>query len=374
MWTHKYFSRLDFRLISIILVMMVISLLVISSTTQEGPEYIFFTRFVKNQLRAFLLGWGIFLFFAGFDYQKLREWTWILYLGMILALIGLYWMGPLNKVHRWYYLPILKMSIQPSEYAKLIVVLSLGWFLEKNSERMGQFLPSLQISLLVMFPFLLILKQPDLGSALVLVPIFLILAYLGGMHKKLFRFYLGGSVLVFLFVITIFLGFISHKEAKPFFLKFMREYQYERLNPSTYHQNAAKTALAIGGIKGLGWKKSTFASQKWLPAAHTDSVFSAYGEEFGLWGMGLLLLLFFALVYLGFSVCACAKDTYGCFLAAGLTVYFAMHMVMNIAMMCGFLPISGVPLVLIAYGSNSVLVTMAALGILQSIYIRRFMF
>lgn len=374
MWTYTLFKRLDLRIIGLILLFMVISLCVISATTQEESPFTFWTRCTKNQVRGFILGWILFFFMAGFNYQKLREWTWFLYLGMVLALVGLYFTTALSKVHRWYYIPWLGITFQPSEYAKLVVVLSMGWFLERYSDRMNALGPSLRLSLMAMIPFFLILKQPDLGSALVILPIFLILSYLGGMHTKLFWGYIYGIGAVFLFVSAIFLGFLSHAELKPYFLKIIREYQFERLNPSTYHQRASKTALALGGIQGVGWKKSEFSSQKWLPAPHTDSVFASFGEEFGWIGMGLLLFLFFLLIYLGFSICSCAKDTYGCFLAAGLTVYLAMHIVMNIAMMCGFLPISGVPLVLISYGSNSVLTTMAALGILQSIYIRRFMF
>ncbi len=374
MWSSKYFSRIDGKVLFLIFLLMLFSLLIISSTTQENSSFFFFTRCVKSQIRAFILGWGIFFFFAGFDYQKLREWTWFLYLFMIFSLIGLYFTSAMNQVHRWYYIPFLKMTVQPSEYAKLVVVLALGWFLERKTETMNRLSCSLQLTLLLLCPFLLILKQPDLGSALVLLPIFLIMAYLGGLHRRLFRCYLWGFSLIFLFVIAVFLGILSHQNMKPYFTKFMKPYQFERLNPDTYHQRASKTAIAIGGIQGIGWKKGTFSSQKWLPAPHTDSVFSSFGEEFGLLGMGFLLIIFLGVVYRGFYTCSCAKDTYGSFLASGLTVYLAMHMVMNTAMMCGFLPISGVPLVLLTYGSNSVLVTMAALGILQSIYIRRFMF
>ncbi len=374
MWSSKYFSRLDYKVLFLIFLLMGFSLLIISSTTQEGPSFSFFTGCVKNQIRAFVLGWGLFFFFAGFDYQKLREWTWILYLLMILSLVGLYFTSAMNQVHRWYYIPFIKMTVQPSEYAKLIVVITLGWFLERKGEKMGQLIPSLQLTFLLVLPFLLIVKQPDLGSALVLIPIFLIMAYLGGMHTQLFKGFFYGFSCIFVFILAIFLGFLSHENMKPFVTRFMKPYQFERLSPHTYHQRASKTAIAIGGLKGTGWGKGSFSSQKWLPAPHTDSVFSSLGEEFGLLGMGALLLLFLGIIYQGFRTCSCAKDTYGSFLASGLTVYLAMHMVMNIAMMCGFLPISGVPLVLVTYGSNSVLVTMAALGILQSIYTRRFMF
>ena len=177
-----------------------------------------------------------------------------------------------------------------------------------------------------------------------------------------------------IFVSLMFLGLISHEGFKPYATRFLKEYQYERLNPNTYHQKAAETAIALGGMTGAGWFKSEFTGHKWLPAAHTDSVFAAYSEEFGLMGVFLLLLFFFGLIYFSFQVTAVAKDYFGRLLSAGITTYMAMHMILSMGMMCGFLPITGVPLMLITYGGSSVLSTMTALGILQSIYTRRFMF
>ena len=176
------------------------------------------------------------------------------------------------------------------------------------------------------------------------------------------------------FVSLIFLGIISHEEIRPYVTKIIKDYQFERLNPNTYHQKAALTALSLGGVTGSGWGKSEFTGRQWLPAAHTDSVFASYGEEFGLMGVFILLLLFFGLLYFSFQVTALAKDHFGRLLSAGISVYLAMHMIVNMGMMSGFLPITGVPLVLISYGGSSIIATMAALGILQSIYSRRFMF
>ena len=125
---------------------------------------------------------------------------------------------------------------------------------------------------------------------------------------------------------------------------------------------------------GTGWKKSEFAGGGWLPTPYTDSAFASFGEEFGFIGLLFLMVLFYALIYFSFQVTAVVKDDFGRLLSAGISVYLAMHILVNIGMMCGFLPITGVPLILITYGGSSVISTMMALGILQSIYIRRFMF
>ena len=377
MWDHKYLIRIDFKVILILFLLMGISLAVISSMTLDPGEIKtenFITPYVRSQIEWFAVGWIVFLFFTGFDYRKLRDWSWILYFAMVCLLFGLFFTAPIQGVHRWYRLPFVGMNLQPSEHAKLIVVICLGWFLEKKEAQASSLSTALQGLIIVGIPFLLILKQPDLGTSLVLYPIALVMFYFGRIHKAVFRFILFLGMLGIFMTVLLFGGMVSYEKLKPFCTTFLKEYQFNRLNPDNYHQNAAKISISIGGITGSGWHKSDFSSKRWLPAAHTDSVFAAYGEEFGLVGVLILLLLYYGLICLSFQVVSTAKDYFGMLLASGIAVYLAMHIIVNIGMMCGCLPLSGVPLLLITYGGNSVVTTMAALGILQSIYTRRFMF
>lgn len=356
---------------------MVISLLVISSTSYVGVDVAdapFFTARTKAQLQWFGLGWVAYFFCAGLDYQKLREWTWIVYGVMIVLLIGLFLTPAIQNVHRWYRVPGLGFEFQPSEYAKLAVVLALSWFIEQKGRSISSLGSALQAGMIAFVPFVLILKQPDLGTALVLYPITLVMFYFGGVHPRLLKLMKMGGLAALLSVVMIFTGVVSHEKIKPLATAVIKEYQYERLNPETYHQKASQTAIALGKYTGAGWRRSQFTGRKWLPAASTDSVFAAFAEEFGVFGVFLIMSLFFALIYFSFQVTALAKDGYGRLLSAGITVYLAMHIIVNIGMMCGFLPITGVPLTLVTYGGSSILSTMAALGILQSIYSRRFMF
>jgi rod shape determining protein RodA len=372
MWDHRYLMRMDMRTVPLLLALMVISILVISSTTGGGGDLApepWLTRGAKSQIRFFCLGWGVYLFFAGLDYRKLKTWTWVLYAGMLLMLIGLFFVPAIQNVHRWYRLPGVNFAFQPSEYAKLIVVMALSLYLE-GKERRSTFCAVL----IILVPFILILKQPDLGTALVLYPIALVMFYFGGISQRVIRWMSGLAVGGVVFVSMMFLGFIDHEKFRPYATCILKEYQYERLNPNTYHQMASQTAIGLGGLTGSGWRQSEFTAQQWLPAAHTDSVFASFSEEFGLVGVVLLMALFFGLLYFSFQVTAVASDSFGRLLSAGITTYLAMHMVVNIGMMCGFLPITGVPLMLITYGGSSVLSTMTALGILQSIYSRRFRF
>jgi rod shape determining protein RodA len=327
-----------------------------------------------KQLEWFLLSTGVFFFFAGFDYHKLREWTWILYVLMLLFLVGLFFSDSVARVHRWYRIPLLGMSFQPSEYAKLVVVITLSWFLERRKNRARAISTALLSAIIVGIPFLLILKQPDLGTALVLYPITLVMFYYGDLSPYLIRIMAAFGAILLLVVALFFFEIVSHDAMRPFATQVMKEYQYDRLQPHNHHQKASVTAIAIGGVTGVGWRKSEFTAGGWLPAPYTDSVFPAFAEEFGFLGLVILMALFYALLYFSFQVTASAKDSFGRLLSAGISVYLAMHILVNIGMMCGFLPITGVPLVLITYGGSSILATMTALGILQSIYSRRFMF
>ncbi|MES2121888.1 MAG: FtsW/RodA/SpoVE family cell cycle protein [Chlamydiota bacterium] len=377
MWDHRSLTRIDFRTIPILLALMLISILVIVATTgdpSEVGEELFLTPMAKSQIRWFGIGWCVYLFFAGLDYRKLKEWTWFLYFGMLVLLIGLFFVPAIQNVHRWYKIPGVNFAFQPSEYAKLIVVMTLSLYLENKGRQVYQKRATLMAILIVFVPFALILKQPDLGTSLILYPIALVMFYFGGIKKKVIRVMSVLALCGLIFVSMLFLGFISHEEFRPYATKVIKEYQYERLNPHTYHQEAAQTAIALGGVTGSGWRKSEFTGRNWLPAAHTDSVFAAYSEEFGLIGVFLLMLFFFGLIYFSFQITALAKDRFGRLLSAGITTYLAMQMIVTMGMMCGFLPITGVPLMLITYGGSSVLSTMIALGILQSIYSRRFMF
>ncbi|MBS4167108.1 Rod shape-determining protein RodA [Neochlamydia sp. AcF65] len=378
MWNYQYLSRIDFRIIPIILGLMVMSLLVISAYSLEGSAEIteerFITPMVRQQIQWFIIGGFVFIFFAGFDYNKLRELAWILYALVLLSLVGLFFTDSIARVNRWYRLPFLNISFQPSEYAKLIVVITLSWFLERTKTDSHSFRTAFFSMIIVGIPFILILKQPDLGTALVLFPITLVMFYFGDIHPQIIKAMTFVASIVLIVVALIFLGVLPHEKLRPYASLILKDYQFDRLNPYTHHQKSASIAIGIGGLTGVGFRKSEYTSGGWLPAAYTDSVFPAFGEEFGFIGLLLMLMLFYALIYFSFQVSVVAKDHFGRLLSAGITVYLAMHILVNIGMMSGFLPITGVPLVLVTYGGSSTLSTMMALGILQSIYSRRFMF
>lgn len=285
----RIFTRLDLRVFPIIFALMFISLLVISSMTADERAH-FFTPLVKSQIRWFFLGWAVFFLMFWFDYHVLRKWSLFLYIGILIFLVGLFFVTPIQNVHRWYKLPGIA-SFQPSEQAKLVLIVFLSWFLERKGSKVSRFSTAMQVGVIVGIPFLLILKQPDLGTALILYPIALCMCYFADVHRGVLKIVSIIGICVLATVSLLFLGVLDHEKMRPAFITVLKEYQYERLNPNTYHQKASQIAIAIGGVGGTGWQKSEFSKRRWLPAAHTDSVFAAFGEEFGLIGLGFLLFL-----------------------------------------------------------------------------------
>ncbi|WP_201456379.1 FtsW/RodA/SpoVE family cell cycle protein [Chlamydia sp. 17-3921] len=376
MKNYKYFNYINLWIFIIIILLMTLSLIVISSmdslTIWEAPSKSLFTTKSLTQIKHFVLGWIVFFICMYLDYHKLRQWAWLLYLVMIMSLIGLFFVPAVQNVHRWYRIPLIHLSVQPSEYGKLIVVIMLSYTLDARKATIASKTTALLACLIVAIPFFLIFKEPDLGTALVLCPVALTILYLGNVYPPLVRFF---SILAGISIICsllIFSGIVSHEKIRPYALKIFKEYQYERLSPSNHHQRASLISIGLGGLKGRGWKSGEFAGRGWLPYSYTDSVFPALGEEFGFIGLIIVLLLFYFLICFGCRTVAVAIDDFGKLLAGGITVYLSMHVLINISMMCGLLPITGVPLVLISYGGSSVISTMASLGILQSIYSRRF--
>ncbi len=380
MWSFTAISRIDMRVIIIALVIQLLGCCTIAAFSEhylvEGEDSIsvFSLPQIRAQMMYIILSWIVFFIAVMFDYNKLREWTWILYVIALCALIGLFFTDPIVRVQRWYRIPLLGMSFQPSELVKLVLVLTLSWYFERKSTSSDSFATCCGALIIAGVPFLLILKQPDLGTALVLYPITLVILYVGGVGKKMLWLLCFPGMIALFVVGLIFSGILPYETIKPYALEVMKEYQFERLNPETHHQKASQIAIALGGIFGAGWRQGEYWRGGSLPAPYTDSIMAAFGEEFGLIGLFFLLSLYYVLIALSFRSALVAKDSFGRLIASGLSVYLAVHIVINIGMMVGCLPITGVPLVLMSYGGSSMMATMMALGLIQSVYARRFMF
>ncbi len=378
MWSAKYFARIDFRVIVIALLLNFAGLLTIASYSSDmlvdgGAESIW-TKGVMIQLKGLLVAWTVFFFIAGIDYKKLREWVWVFYALVLICLVGLFFTDPIVRVQRWYKIPFIGIGIQPSELGKIAMVLALSWYLERQANESHSLKTFLVSMVIFCIPFVLIVKQPDLGTALVLFPTACTMFYFGGVNSRALSLLIGGGSLALIIVGLIFSGIVPYENIQPYARHFLRDYQLERLNPNTHHGLAAQTAIALGGITGVGWRESEYWRGGSLPAPYTDSIYPSFGEEFGFIGLVSVLVLYYILFFCCIQTVAVAKDAFGRLLAAGITVMLAFQVAINIGMMTGCLPITGVPLVLMSYGGTSMVATMASLGLIQSVYSRRFMF
>ena len=312
----------------------------------------------------FLAALPMMLVVALFDVRFLFKWTWIIYLGGLGALVAVEVMGTVGMgAQRWIDLYIIQL--QPSELMKVVLVMTLARYFhglsEEDTTRPGRLIPPL---ILLAIPVALVLKQPDLGTAGILIMIGGAMFFAAGV--RLWKFAAVGGVTA---------------AAIPVIWQFLHDYQKQRiltfLNPSSdplgagYHITQSKIALGAGGVFGKGFLQGTQSHLNFLPEKQTDFIFTMLAEEFGLiGGLGLLGLYVLVFAY-GFAISLRARNHYGRLMAIGLTVNLFLYVFINIAMVMGLIPVVGVPLPLISYGGTAMLAVMVSFGLLLSVSVHR---
>ena len=362
---RRLWSQLDTRLIILTITLMVIGLFNLYSANVNipGEEGSFYQR----QLVWF--GIGILLALAVFliDYRYYEDFAYPFYLVVIVILVGVLIYGLVaGGGQRWIKLGL--FYLQPSELMKIALIFALARYFARRESKEGYRLRDLFIPVVItMVPTVLILKQPDLGTAMVVVLIFCSIV----MFVKIrFRSFLMIATSIIL--------------ATPFFWFALKEYQRTRIlsffNPDMdplgagYHIIQSKIAVGSGSFFGKGFLKGTQNALSFIPEQHTDFIFSVLAEEWGFLGSVFIVLLYLFLIIWGLSVAVRSKNPFGTVLAVGLTSMIFWQTFINIAMVLALLPVVGVPLPLISYGGSSMLATMVAIGILLNISMRRFLF
>jgi rod shape determining protein RodA len=316
------------------------------------------------------LGLAVFVLMAWVDYHEIARLAYPAYAVTLLLLILVLLVGRVGLgAKRW--LSLGSFSIQPSELAKLALLLVLARYFSENSPRRGLSFGQLIVpGILTTLPVLLILKQPDLGTALALSSVFITLVFLMGLRS---RFLIHSTLLVLML-----LPFLWH-----FFWTHLKDYQKERLltflEPGSdpmgtgYHIIQSKIAIGSGGLLGKGLFGGTQSQLKFLPESHTDFIFAVFAEEWGFLGVLILLGLFVMIVLWGVEIAYRAKDPLGTLIAAGIVGLLSFVIVVNIGMTLGVMPVVGVPLPLMSYGGTSMITTLGLLGLLLNVKLRRFM-
>ena len=330
-------------------------LIVYSASGQDGGM-------VLRQAFRMGLGWLVLIVLANVPPHALRFWSpWLLALGIIL-LIAVDVAGVVGKgAQRWLDLGVIRF--QPSEMMKLVVPMGVAWYFHEKPlpPTFGQLLVAFGI---VGLPTLLTALQPDLGTAALIAAAGLFAIYCSGI---LWRYIIGAGVLIA--AVTPFLWARLHDYQKLRVLNFL-DPERDPLG-SGYHIIQSKIAVGSGGIFGKGWLEGTQSQLDFLPERHTDFIFAVAGEEFGLLGALLLLALYMFVLFRSLKLAAGAERSFGRISGGAIALTFVVYVFVNIGMVCGLLPVVGVPLPLISYGGTSMVTLMAGFGILMSIHTHR---
>jgi len=350
--------HLDPKLFGLLLMLSLGGLFVLYSASGQNMAMVY------RQATYFVLGFMIMLIIAQFHprwFQMAAPW---MYGAGIVALLLVLLVGVGAKgAQRW--LSVFGIfRFQPSELMKLVVPMTMAWFLA--SKVLPPKLKVIGISLLIIFlPTLMVMKQPDLGTSLLIAASGLFVLLLGGLSWR-------WIVLALVAVLAI---------APVMWYGVMHDYQKQRvltfLDPesdplgSGWNIIQSKTAIGSGGLEGKGWLQGTQSQLEFLPERHTDFIIAVFAEEQGLIGVLFLLCVYLAIVFRGLYMASKARDSFSRLLSGALIVTFFIYVFVNIGMVSGILPIVGVPLPLISYGGTSIVTLMAAFGVIMSVYTHR---
>jgi len=317
---------------------------------------------INRQLIRLGLAFGVMIALAQIHPSTLKRWSPWLYLAGIALLMAVIVFGQIGKgAQRWLDLGFFRF--QPSEMVKLAVPMMVAWYLAEKPlppdwKRLFMTL------IMIIIPVILIFKQPDLGTSLLVASAGLFAVFLAGISWRII-----GSAIAAMAALAPALWYL------------MKDYQRQRvltfLDPesdplgSGYHIIQSKIAIGSGGLYGKGWLQGTQSHLEFLPERHTDFIFAVLAEEFGLFGILLLLTLYLLIIIRGLYIASRGQDTYSRLLGGSLILVFFVYLFVNTGMVSGILPVVGVPLPLVSYGGTSLVTLMASFGILMSIHTHR---
>lgn len=358
----REWKNIDKVMLGACILIVCISLCIIGSATHINKGAINYD-FVIRQGGFFIINLIIALAISRFDYRRLKQFAKPLYIINLLMLVAVMFLGTSALgAQRWIQLG--PVTIQPSEFSKLIMIICLAAIISDHIDDLSSFKKLFPIALFVGIPFLLVLKQPDLGTSLVFLAITLGMLFIANINMKLLRNIFAACVVM-----------------APISWFFMKDYQKSRilvfLDPNSdpfgagYHIIQSKIAIGSGLLFGKGLFQGTQSQLNFLPENHTDFIFSVIGEELGFLGCIFILALYFVLVYRALLTAKECKDSFGMLIAVGVMSMWGFQILINVGMTCGIMPVTGIPLPFMSYGVSALTTNMMSLGLLLSIYTRQ---
>ena len=359
MFERRLYYHIDWAMVGALAALCLIGLAQIYSAT-GGPTRIYYT-----QIYGMLLGTVALVVCLAIDYRTLADKSHLIYIGVVLLLIYVLFFGAVRGgSRRWIDLHV--FNLQPSEFAKAAVALVLAKFFGESRRGATMRSDLLIAGAITAVPLLVIMRQPDLGTAVTLLPVLFAVAYVAGMPMRIFGIIALAGVL---------LAPVAWKFA-------LKDYQRERistfLDPSQdakgagYQQIQARITTGSGGLWGKGFMKGTQGQLRFLPVAHNDFVFSVLAEEHGFAGVLATLGLYLFVILRALEAARLAKDRLGAYLVMGVLASFTFQVIYNVTMAAGLAPVKGLTLPLMSYGGSSMIATLAAFGLILNVRMRRF--
>ncbi len=364
---RRILYHFDWQIAVLTLVLALIGLLAVISASYGGPRHHGLPPLVVRQLIWIGVGAVVMVFAALFDYRALSRYAYVIYLGS-LTILGLVLLAghSTGGARRWLNLGVIQL--EPSELVKLALIIVVAQLLKERPLAGGLRLRHLAApTACLAIPMLMIIKEPDLGSALLLVLVFATLVFAAGLNLRTL-----GAIL------------LAVALAAPVAWHYLKPYQRERIvsfiDPQAdplgagYHIIQSEIAVGSGGPWGKGFLQGTQGRLNFLPEQTTDFIFSVFAEEFGFAGSLALLAVYALLISHGLWIARQTRDRFGAILALGVVATVFWQVTINIGMAAGILPVVGITLPLVSYGGSSLIVMMAELGLLISVNVRRFLF
>ena len=363
---------IDLNFLLVLGIILGLNLLVLSSATANMNADALY--YVKRQALWIVLGLiaaGVITF--AFDYSKLHQWHHALYAVMVVMLLAVPFLGhKANGATRS--ISLMGFDLQSSEFAKIMIIVCFASYLSRRQGELQRLKDLMPCFLYFMAPFLLVFIQPDLGTSLVFIVIFFGMLYLAGARPSLLLKLLGGGLAVI--TLALALHFSPLHVPLP-----MQDYQLSRLavfvNPYSdpqgdgYHIIQSLVAVGSGGLWGKGLYHGSQVQLNFLPEHHTDFVFSVIGEELGFLGAGGLLVLYYNLIARAQAMAFQSRDTFGRLMIGGIIFMWLFHILENIGMTIGIMPVTGIPLPFMSYGGSSMLTNLIAVGLILNVYLRK---
>jgi rod shape determining protein RodA len=359
MLERRLYYHMDWALVAAIAALCAIGLAMIYSTTGGG------TRLYWTQIYGIIIGAGVMVAAMMFDYRSLADKSHIFYIGLILLLLAVALFGSRQMgAQRW--LDFGFYNLQPSEFSKVTLALVLAKLLGESRKPVLSNNELFLACVLTAIPLLMIVRQPDLGTAVTLLPVLLVITFAAGLPIK----YLGAVAVVAILAAPVAWQFALQDYQKQRIETFLDPAQDPR--GAGYQQIQARITVGSGGVWGKGFMGGTQGQLRFLPVAHNDFIFSVLAEEQGFVGVIVVLGLYLFVIMRSLEAAKLAKDRLGSYLVLGVLSTFTFQVIYNITMSAGLAPVKGLTLPLMSYGGSSMIATLAGFGLILNVRMRRF--